>query len=60
MSELCDRSETSRGGNKSKIGKKGKIEKILSKKIEDLGNMSNIGKMRQDCVKDLKQAGEVI
>ena len=34
--------------------------KMLSKIIEDLGNMSNIGKMRQDCVKDLKQAGEVI
>ena len=41
----------------SKIGKKGKIEKKLSKKIDDLGNMSKIGKMRQDCVTDPKQAG---
>ena len=44
----------------SEIGKKGKIEKKLSKKIDDLSNMSKIGKMRQDCVTDLKQVGVVI
>ena len=44
----------------SKIGKKGKIENNCQKKIDDLGNMSKIGKMRQDCVTDLKQARVVI
>ena len=29
----------------SKIGKKGKIENILPKKFDDLGNMSKIGKI---------------
>ena len=44
----------------SKIGQKGKIEKKLSKKIDNLGNMSKKGKMRQDFVTDLKQAGMII
>ena len=44
----------------SKIGKKGKIEKKIVKKIDDLGNMSKKGKMRQDFVTDLKRAGVVI
>ena len=60
MSRLCDRSETSRGGNMSKKGKIGKIGKKIEKKIEVLGNMSKIGKKCQDCVTYLKQAGVVI
>ena len=41
----------------SKIGMKGKIEENFVKKIQDLGNMSKIGKKYQDCVTDLKQRG---
>ena len=48
MSRLCDRSETSRGGNMSKKGKKGKIEKKLSKTIDTMGNMSKIGKKHKN------------
>ena len=44
MSRLCHRSETSRGGIMSKKGRKGKIKKDLSKTIDDVGNMSKIGK----------------
>ena len=44
----------------SKKGKKGKIEKKIGKKIKVLGNKGKIGKMCQDCVTDLRQAGVVI
>ena len=48
MARLCHRSETSRGGNMSKKGKKGKIEKKLSKTVDTMGNMSKIGKKHKN------------
>ena len=47
MLGLCDRSKTSRGGNMSKKGKIGKIEK-KNCQIDTMGNMSKIGKKHKN------------